>query len=76
MYASMQVVDKNASVFSLDRKITPEQTEEVIYQSIEKLMETDNPALEMSDRCLCMHALVSHLMIRPMFHSSCCCCCC
>ena len=51
IHASMQVVDKNAPVFSLDRKITPEQTEEVIYQSIEKLMEIDNPALEMSDRC-------------------------
>jgi len=55
MYASSQVVDKNSSVFSLDRKITPEQTEEVIYQSIEKLLETDNPSLEMSDRCLCTH---------------------
>ena len=68
----MQVVDKNASVFSLDRKITPEQTEEVIYQSIEKLMEIDNPALEMSDRCLCMHALVSHLMMRPCSILRCC----
>lgn len=42
-----QIVETNASYFALDRKATPEQTQEVIMQSIEKLLEKDSPALEM-----------------------------
>ena len=40
------MVETNASAFSLDRKITPELLDQVILQSIEKLLEHDNPALE------------------------------
>jgi hypothetical protein len=40
-------VETNASYFALDRKATPEQTEEVIMMSIERLMEQDSPSLEM-----------------------------
>jgi hypothetical protein len=42
-----QIVESNASAFALDRKITPERIEEVILQSIEKLIEKDSPSLEM-----------------------------
>ncbi len=45
--SQIQIVESNASVFALDRKITPERIEEVILQSIEKLLEKDSPSLEM-----------------------------
>lgn len=34
-------------MFALDKKITVERIEEVIYMSIEKLLEKDSPSLEM-----------------------------
>jgi hypothetical protein len=43
----LQIVETNSSYFALDRKTTPEATQEVIMQSIEKLLEKDSPALEM-----------------------------
>ena len=39
-------METNASAFSLDRKVTPELLENVVLQSIERLLEKDNPALE------------------------------
>jgi hypothetical protein len=44
---AIQIVETNSSYFALDRKITPEATQEVILQSIEKLLEKDSPSLEM-----------------------------
>mmetsp|Transcript_33920 Transcript_33920/g.74700 ORF Transcript_33920/g.74700 Transcript_33920/m.74700 type:complete len:514 (+) Transcript_33920:105-1646(+) len=46
-FVARTMVETNASYFALDRKATPEQTEEVIMMSIERLMEQDSPALEM-----------------------------
>lgn len=46
-FVARTVVETNASTFSLDRNATEEQTQEVILQSIEKLLEKDNPSLEM-----------------------------
>ena len=42
----IQVVEANAESFALDRKITPELLDQLILQSVEKLLEKDNPALE------------------------------
>jgi hypothetical protein len=39
-------VESNDSVFALDKKVTAENTEEIILQAIEKLIERDNPSLE------------------------------
>ncbi len=44
---ALQIVESNSSYFALDRKATPAATQEVIMQSIEKLLEKDSPALEM-----------------------------
>jgi hypothetical protein len=41
------VVEKDAGAFALDRRITPEKKDEVILRSIERLLERDNPSLEM-----------------------------
>jgi len=46
-HSHFQIVESNSSYFALDRKATPEATQEVIMQSIEKLLEKDSPALEM-----------------------------
>lgn len=45
-FVARTVVEANAQSFALDRKITPELLDQVILQSIEKLLEKDNPALE------------------------------
>lgn len=45
-FVARTVVEENAQSFALDRKITPELLDQVILQSIEKLLEKDNPALE------------------------------
>ena len=42
----MKVVESNESVFALDKKVTVANTEEIILQAIEKLIERDNPSLE------------------------------
>jgi hypothetical protein len=42
-----KIVESKASVFALDRKITAEGVEEVILQSIERLLEKDSPSLEL-----------------------------
>lgn len=47
IFSISQIVESNSSYFALDRKATPEATQEVIMQSIEKLLEKDSPALEM-----------------------------
>jgi hypothetical protein len=39
-------VESNDSVFALDKKVTVANTEEIILQAIEKLIERDNPSLE------------------------------
>lgn len=41
-----QIVESNDSVFALDKKVTVANTEEIILQAIEKLIERDNPSLE------------------------------
>ena len=41
-----QIVESNDSVFALDKKVTIANTEEIILQAIEKLIERDNPSLE------------------------------
>lgn len=41
------MLEADAAAFSLDRKITPEKKDEVILRSIERLLERDNPSLEM-----------------------------
>eukprot|EP00598_Pedospumella_elongata_P004655 CAMPEP_0184971536 /NCGR_PEP_ID=MMETSP1098-20130426/3754_1 /TAXON_ID=89044 /ORGANISM="Spumella elongata, Strain CCAP 955/1" /LENGTH=822 /DNA_ID=CAMNT_0027493681 /DNA_START=33 /DNA_END=2501 /DNA_ORIENTATION=- len=46
-FVARTIVESNSSYFALDRKATPEATQEVIMQSIEKLLEKDSPALEM-----------------------------
>ena len=43
----LQVVEEDATTFALDRNVTPEKKQEVILCSIEKLLERDNPSLEM-----------------------------
>jgi hypothetical protein len=43
----IQVLEKDAGAFALDRRITPETKDEVILRSIERLLERDNPSLEM-----------------------------
>lgn len=45
-FVARTIVETNSSRFSLDAKITSNGIEEVILQSIEKLLERDNPALE------------------------------
>ena len=45
-FVARTVVESNASSFSLDNPVTPSRREEVIVQSIERLLERDNPALE------------------------------
>lgn len=45
-FVARTIIETNASTFSLDRKVTPELLDQVILQSIEKLLEADNPALE------------------------------
>ena len=46
-FIARTVVDTNSAQFSLDRKLSPEAVNEVILLSIEKLLEKNNPALEM-----------------------------
>lgn len=45
-FVARTIVESNGSRFSLDAKTTTDGIEEVILQSIEKLLERDNPALE------------------------------
>ena len=45
-FVARTVVESNASSFSLDNPVTPSRREEVIIQSIERLLERDNPSLE------------------------------
>eukprot|EP00981_Chlorochromonas_danica_P003603 scaffold667_cov168-Ochromonas_danica.AAC.10 len=42
-----EVVENDASTFALDRVLTQEKKDEVILRSIQRLLERDNPALEM-----------------------------
>eukprot|EP01038_Epipyxis_sp_PR26KG_P007181 gene7181-9792_t len=46
-FVARTIVESKSSTFALDRRITPEGIEEVILQSIERLLEKDNPALEL-----------------------------
>ena len=45
-FVARTVVESSASTFSLDNPVTPSRREEVIIQSIERLLERDNPSLE------------------------------
>lgn len=45
-FVARTVVEASAATFSLDNPVTPSRREEVIIQSIERLLERDNPALE------------------------------
>ena len=45
-FIARTVVENNASTFSLDKPITESRREEVIIQSIERLLTTDDPTLE------------------------------
>ena len=46
-FVAKTVVEKDAGAFALDRRITSEKKDEVILRSIERLLERDNPSLEM-----------------------------
>jgi len=41
-------VEKNQEVFALDAPLSPDTKREIILMSIEKLLERDNPSLEVS----------------------------
>ncbi len=41
------MVEDDSKIFVLDRSITNDKKQEVILRSIERLLERDNPALEM-----------------------------
>ena len=45
-FVARTVVEENASTFSLDKPITESRKDEVVLRSIERLLERDNPALE------------------------------
>jgi hypothetical protein len=45
-FVARTTLEKNQEAFVLDSAPTPESTREIILQSIEKLLERDNPALE------------------------------
>ena len=45
-FGARTVVESSASTFSLDNPVTPSRREEGIIQSIERLLERDNPSLE------------------------------
>ena len=45
-FVARTVVEENASIFSLDKPITESRKDEVVLKSIERLLERDNPSLE------------------------------
>lgn len=45
-FVARTIVESSTTTFSLDKKVTPERREEIVLQSIEKLLERDNPSLE------------------------------
>lgn len=45
-FIARTIVEKNDTVFALDKKMTPDKMEEVILMSIERLLERDSPSLE------------------------------
>lgn len=45
-FVARTVLESNGSVFALDKALSPEKIEEVILQSIERLLERDSPSLE------------------------------
>ena len=45
-FVARTVVESSAATFSLDNPVTPSRREEVVIQSIERLLERDNPSLE------------------------------
>ena len=45
-FVARTLVERSTSTFALDGKVTPERREQIVLQSIEKLLERDNPSLE------------------------------
>jgi hypothetical protein len=45
-FVARTIVESNESMFALDRKMTAANTEEIVLQAIERLIERDNPSLE------------------------------
>jgi hypothetical protein len=45
-FVARTVVEGSTSTFALDKTVTPERREQIVIQSIEKLLERDNPSLE------------------------------
>eukprot|EP01041_Mallomonas_annulata_P008154 gene8154-16763_t len=45
-FVARTIVEKNTDSFALDRKLSNEAMDDVIVQSIEKLLETDSPPME------------------------------
>ena len=45
-FVARTIVEDSTSTFALNNKVTPDRREEIILQSIEKLLERDNPSLE------------------------------
>jgi hypothetical protein len=45
-FIARTIVEKNDTVFALDKRMSPEKSEEIILMSIERLLERDSPALE------------------------------
>ncbi len=46
-FVARTVVEEDTTTFALDRNVTSEKKQEVVLRSIEKLLERDNPGLEM-----------------------------
>lgn len=46
-FIARTIVEEDNSSFALDKAISSEMKEEVILRSIERLLEKDNPSLEM-----------------------------
>ena len=45
-FVARTIVESSTSSFALDKSVTPERREQIVLESIEKLLERDNPALE------------------------------
>ena len=45
-FVARTIVEQSTSTFALDKPVTPERREQIVLESIEKLLERDNPSLE------------------------------